>query len=120
MASSSNTQTNMNPREQVDDLNQNQNPSQNRHQSSSIDPKNPITTNASHIQHIDNNTYVFTIPIKLTQNNFMLWKSQLISNIKANELEGFIDGSHACPPRFFMNPGQNQTIVTAPNPEYKF
>lgn len=49
----------------------------------------------------------------------MLWRSQVISSIRANELEGFIDGSHVCPPRVFINLGQDQIIVTTPNPEYQ-
>ena len=76
--------------------------------------------NPSPTQHINSNTYVFTTPVKLIQNNFMLWKSQVVSNIRANELEGFIDGSHTCPPRRFTNPGLNQTIITTRNPEYQF
>lgn len=120
MASNSNTQTDMNPREQVHDLNQNQNPPQNvEHQSLSINPRNTVATNLSPTQHIDNNTYVFTTPINLIQNNVMLWRSQVISTIKANELKRFIDGSHVCPHRVFMNPRPNQMTVTTPNHEYK-
>ena len=53
MASNSNTQTNMNPREQVHDLNQNQNPPQNvEHQSLCINPRNTIAMNTSPTQHI--------------------------------------------------------------------
>ena len=48
----------------------------------------------------------------------MLWKSQVISSIRANELEGFVDGSHVCPPKAFMNAGPNRTTITTPNPEY--
>ncbi|KAL9462433.1 hypothetical protein AB3S75_000438 [Citrus x aurantiifolia] len=75
--------------------------------------------NPSPTQFITSNTYVFTNPIKPTQNNFMLWKSQVISSIRANELEGFINGSHTCPPRCFTNPGPNQTTITTTNPEYQ-
>ena len=75
--------------------------------------------NPSPTQHITSNTYVFTSPIKLTQNNFMLWKSHVVSSIRANELEGLIDGSHTCPPRCFSNPRPNQTTITTPNPEYQ-
>ena len=97
-SSSSNAQTNVNesqinPNDQEENLNQNQNSVHNA--------INLAIINQSHTQHITSNTYIFTTPIKLTQNNFMLWRSQVISSIMANELEGFVDGSHTCPPRFF-------------------
>ncbi|KAH9693065.1 retrovirus-related pol polyprotein from transposon RE1 [Citrus sinensis] len=98
---------NLNQPENVDDQNPNNN------------TRNMTLVNASPTQHITSNTYVFTNPIKLTQNNFMLWKSQVISSIRANELEGFINGSHICPPRCFTNPGPNQTTITTTNPEYQ-
>ncbi|KAL9451702.1 hypothetical protein AB3S75_013303 [Citrus x aurantiifolia] len=101
-SSSSNAQTNANqtqtnPNDQEANLNQNQNSGQNA--------VNSAVINQPPTQHITSNTYIFTTPIKLTQSNFMLWRSQVISSIRANELEGFVDGSHTCPPRFFTNPG---------------
>ncbi|KAH9717402.1 retrovirus-related pol polyprotein from transposon RE2 [Citrus sinensis] len=114
MASSSSTQANVNQNDHMGNLNQNenQNTSQNIEQNSGHNTPSPT-------QHITNSTYVFTTPIKLNQNNFMLWRSQVISSIRTNELEGFIDGSHICPPRVFINLGQDQTIVITPNPEYQ-
>ena len=115
-SSSSNTQTNMNqsqmnPNDQEHNLNQNQNSGQNA--------TNSTVINQSPIQHITSNTYVFTTPIKLTQNNFMLWRLQVISSIKTNELEGFVDGSHVCPPKFFTNPRPNEITINRPNHEYQ-
>ncbi|KAH9783576.1 reverse transcriptase Ty1/copia-type domain-containing protein [Citrus sinensis] len=49
----------------------------------------------------------------------MLWRSQVISSIRASELEGFVDGSHTCPPRFFTNPGPNGTTINTLNHEYQ-
>ena len=92
--------------------NENQNTSQNIEQ-------NPGHNTPSPTQHITSSTYVFTTPIKLNQNNFMLWRSQVISSIRTNEIEGFIDGSHICPLRVLINLGQDQTIVTTSNPEYQ-
>lgn len=99
MANSSNTQTNMNqaqmdPKDQTDNLNQNEN------QNSGLNGRSPTTMNKSLTQHITSNTFVFTTPIKLTQNKLMFWRSQVISSIRANEREGFVDGSHVCPLEF--------------------
>ncbi|KAL9414549.1 hypothetical protein AB3S75_042924 [Citrus x aurantiifolia] len=115
-SSSSNTHTNpnqsqINPNNQEDNENQNQNSGHNA--------TNSAVINHSPTQHITSNTYVFTTPIKLTQNNFMLWRSQVISSIRANELEGFVDGSHVCPLRYFTNPGPNGTTINTPNLEYQ-
>ena len=121
MESSRNSQTNMNQTlENPDDQNLNQNQPENvDDQNPNNNTRNMTIVNASPTQHITSNTYVFTNPIKLTQNNFMLWKSQVISSIRANELEGFINGSHICPPRCFTNLGPNQTTITTTNPEYQ-
>ena len=117
MASSSDNETNVNPTQvdssdQLDELNQNQN--QNTElQSPGLNTRNTAQISASPTQHITSNTYVFTTLIKLSQSNFMRW------SIRANELEGFVDGSHVCPPKAFINPGPNQTTITSPNPEYQ-
>ena len=115
-SSSSNAQTNVNhsqinPNAQEENLIQNQNSGHNVINSAEI--------NQSPTQHITSNTYIFTTSIKLTQNNFMLWRSQVISSIRANELEGFVDGSHTCPPRFFKNSGPNGTTINTFNHEYQ-
>ena len=114
-SSSSNAQTNanqsqMNPNDQEENLNPNRELGQNAINSAVI--------NQSPTQNITSNTYIFTTPIKLTQNNFMLWRSQVISSNRANELEGFVDGSHVHPPKCFTSPRPNQTTITTLNPEY--
>lgn len=118
MTSSSNTQTDMNLNDQMDNLNQNENKNsyQNVEQQNSGLNTRTTSNTLSPTPHITSNTYVFTTPIKLTRNNFMLWRSQVISSIRTNELKGFIDGSNVCPPRVFVNPRPNQTTITTPNP----
>lgn len=131
MASNSDNEININPTQadpsnQLDDLNQNQNQNENQNSSQNFEHQNPglnarniATINASPTEHITSNTYVFTTPIKLAQNNFILWKLQVLSNIRANELEGFIYDSHVCPSKAFMHLGPNRTTITTPNPEYQ-
>ena len=43
----------------------------------------------------------------------------MISSIRANELERFVDSNHVCPPKAFMNPGPNRITITTPDPEYQ-
>ena len=38
--------------------------------------------------------------MKLDENNYLIWKNQLLNAIIANGLEDFIDGCHPCPIRF--------------------
>lgn len=123
MATNSNSQRNMNqtvenPNDQTNNLNKNS--SENvEYQNLCTNIKNTTVINPSPTQHNANNTYMFATPTKLTQNNFMLWKSQVISSIRANKLEVFTYGSHVCPPRFFTSTGSNQTTITTPNLEYQ-
>ena len=40
------------------------------------------------------------LSIKLDDDNFLLWKNQMLNVIIAHGFEEFIDGSKPCPPRF--------------------
>lgn len=41
--------------------------------------------------------------MKLDQSNYVLWKYQITSILKAYSVLGFVDGTHQCPPRFLVN-----------------
>lgn len=41
-----------------------------------------------------------TFSVKLDENNYLIWKNQLLNVIMAHGLDHFIDGTHPCPPRF--------------------
>lgn len=45
-------------------------------------------------------SYNFITPIKLDQNNFMVWRNQVLASIKGNGLEGFITGANQCPDQY--------------------
>ncbi|KAL9437851.1 hypothetical protein AB3S75_023676 [Citrus x aurantiifolia] len=47
--------------------------------------------------NLSSNTYDFVTPIKLYQNNFIVWRTQVLTSIKGNGLEGFITGTNKCP-----------------------
>lgn len=48
----------------------------------------PITSS-----NLKSNTYNFVTSIKLYQNNFIVWRTQVLTSIKSNGLEGFITGT---------------------------
>ena len=41
-----------------------------------------------------------SLTMKLDEDNYLIWKNQLLNVIIANGLEDFIDGSRSCPTRF--------------------
>lgn len=45
----------------------------------------------------NSHSYNFVTPIKLNQNNFMIWKNKVLASIKGNGLEGFITRASQCP-----------------------
>ena len=47
-----------------------------------------------------NLSFSFITPVKLDQNNFIMWRTQVLTSIKGNDLEGFINGDHKCPEQF--------------------
>ena len=51
-----------------------------------------------------NSSYSFVTPIKLDQNNFILWRTQVLASIKGNGLKGFINGDLKCPEKFISFP----------------
>ena len=62
---------------------------------------------------------IFNTPIKLTNNNYLLWRSQVIATINANDLEDLIDSSKSPPNRVMINIDSDQTVITTPNPQFQ-
>ncbi|KAH9791777.1 retrovirus-related pol polyprotein from transposon RE1 [Citrus sinensis] len=56
-------------------------------------------------------TFTFATPLKLDRSNYTIWKSQILSAIRANDLEGFLDGSRTCPNQLL--PGESTSIEAA-------
>ena len=52
------------------------------------------------------------LTIKLDKDNYLIWKNQLLNVVIANGLEGFLDNTHLCPPKFLE---LQQLII---NPKY--
>lgn len=57
--------------------------------------------------------------IKLDRNNYILWKSQVLSTLRGHGLEGYVDGSHKCPSKFVASSLIKETSAEATiNPNY--
>lgn len=69
------------------------------------------TINSTSTSTIILSSLVFITPIKLTNNNYLLWQSQVIAIINANELEDLIDNTKSPPNRVVIYVNNDQTVV---------
>ena len=68
-------------------------------------------------------SFTFTNPIKLDRANYTIWKQQVLSSIRGNGLEGYIDGSRICPSQFLSPEARSEgssssSIEGQESPEY--
>ena len=56
-------------------------------------------------------SFTFTNPIKLDRSNYTIWKSQILSSVQANELEGLLNGSKLCPDQFLSDESRSSNVV---------
>lgn len=66
------------------------------------------------ISQSSSNSFNLVAPIKLDKNNYLLWRSTVLSVIKGNHLEGFINGKNPCPPKTITASNGSE-----PNPKYE-
>ena len=84
--------------------------------SSSSDSTNTIaTTNPSshNLINLHHNT-----TIKLTRDNYLLWKAQIVPYIKGLHLFGFLDGTKLAPPQSITSQSSNGVAIVTTNPEF--
>lgn len=60
-------------------------------------------------------SYNFVTPVKLDQNNFIMWRNQVLASIKRNGLEGFINGDYECPEQFLLSENNNGAETSTGN-----
>ncbi|BFG20753.1 hypothetical protein CerSpe_070270 [Prunus speciosa] len=53
----------------------------------------------------------YLVSIKLDRTNYLLWLAQFTPLLQANDLYGYVDGSHTCPAKLLDD-------KSTPNPEY--
>jgi hypothetical protein len=63
---------------------------------------------------------IFSVSInkKLTKSNYMLWHAQVMSAIRAAELEGFLTGTEKVPPKIVSSKDDKGQVVQQHNPDY--
>lgn len=61
----------------------------------------------------------FINPIKPGRSNYLLWKTQVLSSIRANAVENLIDGSTPPPSRLVVQTNGGQGMTSLINPDYQ-
>lgn len=66
------------------------------------------------------NLHNYTFPVKLDQTNYMIWKSQIFPMIIGGNLEDFVTGNIAEPPKYipYFSTSNTKTNPMVPNPSY--
>jgi hypothetical protein len=59
------------------------------------------------------------ITIKLTRDNYLLWKAQIVPYLRGQHLFGFIDGTQPPPPQF-LPLTTTETRHSCSNPDFLF
>ncbi|KAF3784056.1 hypothetical protein EJ110_NYTH28945 [Nymphaea thermarum] len=54
------------------------------------------------------------VSLKLTHNNFLLWKTQTLALIESQDMEGFLTGSISPPPSHIVDPADPQQLISNP------
>ena len=68
-------------------------------------------------------SYSFATLVKLDQNNFIVWRTQILTSIKGNSLESFVNGDRIFPEQFLssantITSGSTKAEEREINPEY--
>ena len=75
----------------------------------------------AHISNVSTSvlsSLVFNMSIKLNNYKYLLWRSQVIATINANDLEDLVDSSKSPPNRVMINIDSDQIVITTPNPQF--
>nr|XP_051222843.1 uncharacterized protein LOC127341105 [Lolium perenne] len=59
------------------------------------------------------------LPIKLAQDNYLLWKAQILPLLRSRYLMGYVDGSYPCPPERVSRLNAEGRPVLVINPEHR-
>lgn len=74
------------------------------------------SSSAAHSHH---SPFGPSISEKLTRDNFLHWKAQIMPGIRAAQFEGYLDGTCVAPVKLLELVKDDKTKVTASNSEYE-
>lgn len=79
----------------------------------------PFASSSSSSAHSEPFHFAHLLPIKLTQENYLLWRAQAEPLLRSRYLFGFIDGSYPCPPERVTRAVAGGGMTSVPNPEHR-
>jgi hypothetical protein len=59
------------------------------------------------------------LPVKLTQDNYLLWRAQIVPLLRSYDLLGFVNGTYPCPPDRITILTEGGRMMDVQNPEYR-
>ncbi|XP_010243174.1 PREDICTED: uncharacterized protein LOC104587318 [Nelumbo nucifera] len=62
------------------------------------------------------NSGIHYLPIKFTNDSYLLWKAKLLLILYTNRLMGYVDGSIAAPPQYIPDPVNGNWMILNPAP----
>jgi hypothetical protein len=64
------------------------------------------------------NNLTASVSEKLTRDNFLIWQTQVLPDIRGAQLSGFLDGSTPEPEKELVSKDADGKEIKIPNPEY--
>ena len=83
-------------------------------------PLSGLSTMAAGSMLSDRTPFNFSqhITVKLTNDNYLLWRSQVVPLLRSHYLMGFVDGTYPCPPDRVVRQIDGRAVAV-PNPEHR-
>lgn len=63
--------------------------------------------------------FAHLVTVKLSADNYLLWRAQVLPLMRSHYLEGYVDGTLPCPPAVVPMPSVNGGSVMVPNPAHR-
>ena len=63
--------------------------------------------------------FAHLVTVKLSANNYLLWRAQVLPLMRSHYLEGYVDGPLPCPPAMVPVPSSHGGSVMVPNPAHR-
>nr|XP_045090265.1 protein transport protein sec31-like [Aegilops tauschii subsp. strangulata] len=63
--------------------------------------------------------FAHLVTVKLSADNYLLWRAQVLPLMRSHYLEGYVDGSLPCPPAMVPVPSSHGGSVMVPNPAHR-
>ena len=63
--------------------------------------------------------FAHLVTVKLSADNYLLWRAQVLPLMRSHYLEGYVDGTLPCPPAMVLVPSTAGGSVMVSNPAHR-